>query len=40
MRKFLADLAWETEAWSASNPTHMIHLNGDKFLGPQEVSAQ
>ena len=27
--KFLADLAWETEAWCASDPTHMIHLNGD-----------
>lgn len=39
MRKFLADLAWETEAWCASDPTHMIHLNGDKFLGPHEVSA-
>lgn len=34
MRKFLADLAWETEAWCASDPTHMIHLNGDRFLGP------
>lgn len=39
MRKFLADLAWETEAWCASDPTHMIHLNGDKFLGPHEVSS-
>lgn len=39
MRKFLADLAWETEAWCASDPTHMIHLNGDKFLGPHEASA-
>lgn len=39
MRKFLADLAWETEAWCASDPTHMIHLNGDKFLGPHEVAA-
>ena len=34
MRGFLADLAWETEAWCASDPTHMIHLNGEKFLGP------
>lgn len=34
MRRFLADLAWETEAWCASDPTHMIHLNGDRFLGP------
>lgn len=38
MRKFLADLAWETEAWCASDPTHLIHLNGDKFLGPHPVS--
>lgn len=34
MRRFLAGLAWETEAWCASDPTHLIHLNGDKFLGP------
>lgn len=39
MRKFLADLAWETEAWCASDPTHLIHLNGDKFLGPHAVEA-
>lgn len=39
MRKYLADLAWETEAWCASDPTHMIHLNGDRFLGPHETSA-
>ena len=36
MRKFLADLAWETEVWLASDPTHMIHLNGDRFLGPYD----
>ncbi|MDK8768967.1 BsuBI/PstI family type II restriction endonuclease [Corynebacterium freneyi] len=34
MRKFLAELAWETEAWCASDPTHMIHLDGERFLGP------
>ena len=34
MRRLLADLAWETEVWLASDPTHMIHLNGDRFLGP------
>ncbi|MGK8509674.1 BsuBI/PstI family type II restriction endonuclease [Nocardia asiatica] len=34
MRGFLADLAWETEAWCASDPTHMIHLDGERFLGP------
>jgi type II restriction enzyme len=34
MRKYLSVLAWETESWCASDPTHMIHLNGDRFLGP------
>lgn len=34
MAKFLGDLAWETEVWCASDPTHMIHFNGDRFLGP------
>lgn len=36
MRRFLPDLAWETEAWCASDPTHMMHFNGSRFLGPYE----
>jgi len=35
-KKFVAELAWETEVWIADNPDHMIHLNGDKFLGPHQ----
>ena len=31
-KKFIADLAWETEVWIAEQPEHMIHLNGDRFL--------
>lgn len=34
MRRFLSDIAWETEAWVADAPDHLIHFNGDKFLGP------
>ncbi|MDP3972478.1 MAG: BsuBI/PstI family type II restriction endonuclease [Candidatus Nanopelagicales bacterium] len=34
MRKYLADIAWETEVWCADDPTHLIHFNGDRFLGP------
>lgn len=34
-KKFSEDLAWETEVWIAAMPDHMIHLNGDKFLGPR-----
>ena len=35
-RKNTADIAWETEVWIADNPDHMIHFNGDRFLGPHE----
>jgi len=31
--KFSGEIAWETEVWLADNPTHLIHFNGDKFLG-------
>lgn len=34
-KKFSESLAWETEVWIAEMPDHMIHLNGDKFLGPR-----
>ncbi len=33
-KKFSDQLAWETEVWIADMPDHMIHLNGDKFIGP------
>lgn len=33
-RKFMSDIAWETEVWIASNPKHLIHFNGHIFLGP------
>ena len=32
--KYLPDIAWETEVWIADAPTHMIHFNGSRFLGP------
>jgi DNA (cytosine-5)-methyltransferase 1 len=35
-RKWAARIAWETEVWIAESPEHMIHFNGDKFLGPHE----
>lgn len=34
--RFATDIAWETEVWIADNPSHMIHFNGDKFLGPHK----
>lgn len=35
--KYLSDIAWETEIWVAENPTHLIHFNGERFLGPYET---
>jgi adenine-specific DNA-methyltransferase len=36
MRRYLADIAWETEVWVAETPEHLIHFNGDKFFGPRK----
>jgi len=33
-RKWMIDIAWETEVWIADNYDHLIHFNGNKFLGP------
>lgn len=34
MAKYVASIAWETEVWVAEAPTHLIHFNGTRFLGP------
>ena len=34
--KYLDDISWETEVWVAEAPTHLIHFNGERFLGPYE----
>jgi len=36
MMKHLSDISWETEVWVAESPTHLIHFNGERFLGPYE----
>ncbi|MDD8019317.1 MAG: BsuBI/PstI family type II restriction endonuclease [Smithella sp.] len=36
MLKYLHDISWETEVWVAESPTHLIHFNGERFLGPYE----
>ena len=33
-RRHLENIAWETEVWVAEIPDHLIHFNGDRFLGP------
>jgi adenine-specific DNA-methyltransferase len=36
MTRYLAEISWETEVWVADQPGHMIHFNGERFLGPYE----
>jgi hypothetical protein len=32
--RYLGEIAWETEVWVADAPSHLIHFNGVRFLGP------
>lgn len=34
-KRYASQIAWETEVWIAENPDHMLHYNGDRFLGPR-----
>lgn len=34
MSQYIGSIAWETEVWVADAPTHLIHFNGTRFLGP------
>jgi hypothetical protein len=36
MVKCLGEISWETEVWLAESPTHLIHFNGVRFLGPYD----
>jgi hypothetical protein len=38
MTRYLGDIAWETEVWVADAPSHLIHFNGERFLGPYDES--
>jgi hypothetical protein len=34
MQSFLPQISWETEVWIAEDPDHLIHFDGERFLGP------
>ncbi len=36
MSRYLGEIAWETEVWVADSPSHLIHFDGERFLGPYE----
>jgi len=37
MARYLADIDWETEVWVADAPSHLIHFDGERFLGPYKM---
>jgi len=37
MARYLAEIAWETEVWVADAPTHLVHFDGERFLGPYDA---
>lgn len=39
MGRYLSEIAWETEVWVADAPSHLIHFNGERFLGPYPVAS-
>ena len=34
MSRYLGVISWETDVWVADAPDHLIHFNGERFLGP------
>lgn len=34
MARYIGEIAWESEVWVSDSPSHMIHFNGVRFLGP------
>jgi hypothetical protein len=37
MARYLGEIAWETEVWASEAPSHLIHFNGERFLGPYKT---
>ncbi|MBN1920322.1 MAG: hypothetical protein JW892_03700 [Anaerolineae bacterium] len=38
MTRHLGEIAWETEVWVAEAPSHLIHFDGERFLGPYQAA--
>jgi adenine-specific DNA-methyltransferase len=36
MNRYLGEISWESEVWIAEAPTHLIHFDGERFLGPYD----
>jgi type II restriction enzyme len=35
-KRHVDGIAWDTEVWIADTPQHLMHFNGDRFLGPRD----
>jgi hypothetical protein len=40
MGRYLGEITWETEVWVANSPSHLIHFNGVRFLGPYDKNPE
>jgi hypothetical protein len=38
--KYMEAISWQTEVWMADNPSHLVHFNGARFLGPYQSEAE
>jgi len=36
MAKYVGEISWATEVWFADSETHLLHFNGERFLGPYD----
>ena len=36
LAKYVSEISWATEVWVAENPAHLIHFDGERFLGPYD----
>lgn len=36
LAKEIKNISWATEVWIANSPEHLIHFDGERFLGPYE----
>ena len=34
MKRYVTEISWETEVWTSDHPTHLVHFDGERFLGP------
>jgi type II restriction enzyme len=40
LREYAHVIDWETEVWAADAKDHLIHYNGERFLGPYQRTMQ